>query len=223
MASLVVVDQLDEMSCKQSLELELCRHVTGCLNLTKPQVHEEATIVLPSLLSPVVWRKHGYSLEDVEKTVEKFPVSHLWALVMAEGLTTKHKRLGHTAAACRDKLLAHFSQQTGLGSRSVLSQTTSHVPPIASHIVPPDLFRLIAQQLCDNEHLAFTCVFGLDAGSYYVPLRREDPLAILMARICSRSVFQAIFSRTRLESRPIVWVNRVPMVVLEEAFLVRES
>jgi hypothetical protein len=218
--------------------MELRRHVTSCLNLTKqPERDEEASITLPALLSPVVWRKHGYSLDDVEKTLEKLPVTHLWTLALAEGLTAKHKRLGHTAPSCREKLLSHFAEidwiQTNHANTKLLTADKQHVPPIPSHGVDKNLFDEISRHCCEGDRLTFTHVFTDGQGSDYIPLRTEHheldgdgasmDIAtdmVLLMRVCSLGVFRVMFSGGVLEEMATIWLNGRALMLLEEAFLV---
>jgi hypothetical protein len=213
--------ECDDNLCCVCLRTELCGEPVNCLNLKRAGVSEHVSIVLPALLSPTVWRKHDYSFEDIEHTLKRFPLNHLWSLVMYEGLTTSKKRVGQTASSCCDTLTQHFSKQMWSMAETVLSDSRRHTPPIAVHIVPDTVFHAASMECEQSTPVKrYSCLFASGPGSYFVPVEREDPESILMVRVCSEEVFSAIFSQAR-ERPPAVIFAQKRMYLLEEAFLIR--
>lgn len=208
--------EIDARLCDSILRDELCFHAsTGSAVFA-----EEAEMVLSAFLSPKVWDKHRYSLNDIQRTLEKFPSFHLASLAMKEHmLQSAHRR---TTVPTVDRLVAHFEKKPWLYKDDVLcppvcKQEQRHAPPLPCHGVRRDVWQALAAQTPKREVLQYDeIVFW--AQCYYLPLAVEPDGAVIMKRAVPLAVFQSVYPNLR-EHPPMAHVADAAMVLLEEAFL----
>jgi len=225
---LVPVAECDLQKCEDRLKADLCRVTPVCFGLdnkspdhgsssgqSQAGFRERGEFVLPAFLSTSVWKRHKYSLQDIELTLDQFPANHLWSLAVSEGLVAKHKRLGLSVSSCRDKLLSHFGSQDWLQRESVL-RASSHVPSLPQHLVSAEFWFTV-------QTAKHTCLFlWQHTDCYFVPLLQESARDILMVRVCGAESFRLLYPLLR-ERPPLITVGNQTFAILEEAFVLQRE
>jgi len=184
-----------------------------------PCWHFQCTLRLPLFLTFSTWKRHGYALSDVLRTLKDCTSRQLWHLAITFGILPTYNVVKpsfetlesvslSSKAIIIQKITHHLKKPQWEGffnQQSVLdTELLQHVPPIPRHTVTVAWYRELRQNL-PYERSLLTPLFVKKVyrwkGVHWIPLY-IDRGAICMNRVVTPYAFE------RATFAPLTWTTR---------------